>query len=89
MQEDEELEAEMGVVLENSTPQHPLERALQLLEKHDAASAAKMLENHIGAGTSRRRQLAATASRHAAGVGSQLREEEEEEQLPAAVQQEP
>ena len=67
-QEDEELEAEMGVVLESSTPKHPLERALQLLEKHDAASAAKLLENHIGAGTSRRRQLDAAAA--AAPIGA-------------------
>jgi hypothetical protein len=65
-QEDEELEAEMGVALESNTPQHPLERALQLLEKHDAASAAKLLENHMGAGTNRRRQLSTIASPHAA-----------------------
>lgn len=61
-QEDEELEAELGVSLDSSTPQHPLERALQLLEKHDATSAAKLLEHHMGAGTSRRRQLSSVAS---------------------------
>lgn len=58
LQEDEELEAEMGVPLESVAPTHPLERALQLLEKHDAAAAAKLLEQHIsGAGTGRRQQV--------------------------------
>ncbi|WIA11474.1 hypothetical protein OEZ85_011588 [Tetradesmus obliquus] len=51
-QEDEELEAELGLALESSTPKHPLEQALQLLEKHDAAAAAKLLEQHTGASSS-------------------------------------
>jgi hypothetical protein len=52
LQEDEELEAEMGLALESSTLKHPLEQALQLLEKHDAAAAAKLLEQHTGASSS-------------------------------------
>jgi DNA-binding GntR family transcriptional regulator len=42
----------MGLALESSTPKHPLEQALQLLEKHDAAAAAKLLEQHTGASSS-------------------------------------
>eukprot|EP00775_Hariotina_reticulata_P013194 gene13194-13325_t len=38
-QEDEELESELGLGLQDSTPKHPLEQALQLLQKHDAATA--------------------------------------------------
>jgi hypothetical protein len=82
LQEDEELEAEMGVVLDSSVPQHPLERALQLLEKHDAASAAKLLEHHMGAATSRRRQLGAAGSLHAKG---QLRGDDQQQPQPQPV----
>jgi len=39
LQEDQELESEMGVGLQDTTPKHPLEEALQLLQKHDAAVA--------------------------------------------------
>jgi hypothetical protein len=92
VQEDEELEVELvgqlGIALESSTPQHPLERALQLLEKHDAASAAKLLENHMGAGTNRRRQLTTVASPHATMTPAveqqetlkQLQEQQQEQQ---------
>jgi hypothetical protein len=52
LQEDEELEAEMGLALESTTPKHPLEQALQLLEQHDATGAAKLLEQHTGASDS-------------------------------------
>lgn len=48
LQEDDELEAEMGVMTEDRTPKHPLEHALQLLEKHDAAAAAEFLEEQTG-----------------------------------------
>ena len=48
LQEDEELEAEMGVALESSTPKHPLEQALQLLEHSVAMSAAQALTQEIG-----------------------------------------
>lgn len=48
LQEDDELEAEMGVITEDMTPRHPLEQALMLLEKHDAATAAKFIEEHTG-----------------------------------------
>lgn len=48
LQEDEELEADMGVPTECTTPKHPLEQALLLLEKHDAATAAKYIEEHTG-----------------------------------------
>jgi hypothetical protein len=64
-QEDEELEAEMGVALDGSAvaaSKHPLERALALLEKHDTQAAAALLEQHVsGAGTSRRRQVLAAS----------------------------
>lgn len=85
LQEDEELEAELGLALDNSTPQHPLERALQLLEKHDAASAAKLLEHHIGAGTSRRRQLSSVAtpsSRQGVQPQSSVLSSQQQEELP-------
>lgn len=89
LQEDEELEAELGVALDSSTPQHPLERALQLLEKHDAASAVKLLEHHIGTGTSRRRQLSSVAipssqqgvQPQSSVLSSQQQEELREQQL--------
>lgn len=48
LQEDDELEADMGVPTESTTPKHPLEQALILLEKHDAATAAKFIEEHTG-----------------------------------------
>lgn len=83
LQEDEELEAEMGVVLDSSTPQHPLERALALLEKHDGASAAKLLEAHIGAGTHRRRQL--SAGQQQQQLQQQQLQQREAEQAAAAL----
>ncbi|KAF8070888.1 hypothetical protein HT031_000969 [Scenedesmus sp. PABB004] len=48
-QEEEELEAELGVAAEAATPKHPLQQALELLEAHDAAAAARLLEQTTGA----------------------------------------
>lgn len=84
LQEDEELEAEMGVALESSTPKHPLEQALHLLEKHDAESAAKLLQDHMGAGTSRRRQL---KKLEAPRVEPSVEQQHEAEVGPVAEQQ--
>lgn len=66
-QEDEELEAELGVPLSSEHTTHPLEVALQLLERHDAQAAAQLLARHTGTGKAAA-AVAAAAPRVAAAT---------------------